>query len=71
MKEDDLRTYWQLVGEPLTELLVELIGLGWGIVGDTSAVSPETEVEAEEAEGPLGLSLEDDHLFKTLVQSSE
>ena len=38
------------------EVLVELTGLGWcwGIVGDTLAASPETKVEAEEAEGPSG-----------------
>ena len=55
------------------EVLVELTGLGWcwGIVGDTLAVSPDTEVEAEEVEGSLGLLLEDDHLFETSVQSSE
>ena len=42
MKEYDLGTDWQLVAGPLTELLVELTGLGWcwGIVRDTSAVSP-------------------------------
>ena len=31
----------------------------------------ETEVEAEEAEGLLGLSLEDDHLSENSVQSLE
>ena len=35
------------------EVLVEQ-GWCWGIVGDTSAASLETKVEAEEAEGPSG-----------------
>ena len=35
------------------EVLVEQVWC-WGIVGDTSAASLETKVEAEEAEGPSG-----------------
>ena len=59
MKEDDLGTDWQLMAGPLMQLLVELTGSGWcwGIVRDTSAASPEREVEAEEAEGPSAPAL--------------
>ena len=51
------------------KVLVELTGLGWcwGIVGETSAASPETKVEAEEAEGLSGFSLEDGPLLETSV----
>ena len=59
-------TDW-LVEGPLMEVLVEL-GWCWGIVGDTSAASLETKVEAEEEEGPSGLSLEDDPLLETSVR---
>ena len=51
----------------------ELVKQGrcWGIIGDTSAASLETEAEAEEAASPSEVSLEDDHLSETLVQYSE